>query len=83
MVQEMDSNPVPEPEGEVTSFASPDKDVAQGYSFKILQQALAYDDYGKCHGPWGCHLCLGRGEGHHTPMHRRGDITTHTCTGKH
>lgn len=45
MVQEMDSNPVPEPEGEVTGFTSPDKDVAQGYSFKILQQALSHEDY--------------------------------------
>ncbi|KAK8376976.1 hypothetical protein O3P69_013576 [Scylla paramamosain] len=45
MVQEMDSNPVKEPEGEVTSYSSPEKDVAQGYSFKILQQSLAEDDY--------------------------------------
>ncbi|XP_045101747.1 PDZ and LIM domain protein Zasp-like isoform X15 [Portunus trituberculatus] len=45
MVQEMDSNPVKEPEGEVTSYASPEKDVAQGYSFKILQQSLTEDDY--------------------------------------
>ena len=50
MVQELDSSPVKEPEGEVTSYWSPDKDCAQGYSFKILQQSLSQDDFGKCHG---------------------------------
>lgn len=44
MVQEMDSNPVPETEGEVSSLLSPDKNVVQGHSFKLLQQALQYEE---------------------------------------
>lgn len=55
MVQEMDSAPVKEPEGEITtgfqSLSSPDKDVAQGYSFKILQQSLSQDDFGAVPSP--------------------------------
>ena len=48
MVQEMDKNPPPEPEGEVTSLLSPDKDVVQGHSFKLLQQSLeTYGDAGR------------------------------------
>lgn len=44
MVQEMDKSPVPEPEGEVSSLLSPDKNVVQGYSFKLLQQALEFEE---------------------------------------
>lgn len=43
MVQEMDKNPAPETEGEVANLASPDKNVVQGYSFKLLQQSLQGD----------------------------------------
>ncbi|XP_042224413.1 PDZ and LIM domain protein Zasp-like isoform X20 [Homarus americanus] len=44
MVQEMDKCPVQENEGEVTSLLSPDKNVVQGHSFKLLQQALQTEE---------------------------------------
>lgn len=48
MVQEMDKSPAQESEGEVTSLLSPEKNVVQGHSFKLLQQALqTHENLGK------------------------------------
>ncbi|XP_069167323.1 LIM domain-binding protein 3 isoform X33 [Procambarus clarkii] len=44
MVQEMDKSPAQENEGEVSSLLSPDRNVVQGHSFKLLQQALLTED---------------------------------------